>query len=56
MREVGLRAPLLMLTARDNTTDIVAGLKASADDYLKKSFSFEELLARLQALRFTRTF
>ncbi len=50
MRKAGLRAPVLMLTARDSTTDVVAGLKAGADDYLKKPFSFDELLARLQAL------
>lgn len=50
MRKAGLRAPVLMLTARDSTTDVVTGLKAGADDYLKKPFSFEELLARLLAL------
>jgi DNA-binding response OmpR family regulator len=50
MRKAGLRAPVLMLTARDATADVVTGLKAGADDYLKKPFSFEELLARLQAL------
>lgn len=50
MRKAGLRAPVLMLTARDSTSDVVTGLKAGADDYLKKPFSFEELLARLVAL------
>lgn len=50
VRKAGLRAPVLMLTARDSTTDVVAGLKAGADDYLKKPFSFDELLARLLAL------
>ncbi len=50
MRKAGLRAPVLMLTARDSTTDVVTGLKAGADDYLKKPFSFEERLARLLAL------
>lgn len=50
MRKAGLKAPVLMLTARDSTSDVVTGLKAGADDYLKKPFSFEELLARLAAL------
>ncbi|HEY6271943.1 MAG TPA: response regulator transcription factor [Terriglobales bacterium] len=50
MRKAGLRAPVLMLTARDSTTDVVTGLNAGADDYLKKPFSFQELLARLVAL------
>jgi DNA-binding response OmpR family regulator len=50
MRKAGLRVPVLMLTARDSTTDVVTGLTAGADDYLKKPFSFEELLARLLAL------
>lgn len=44
------RTPILMLTARDATTDIVKGLDAGADDYLTKPFSFEELLARVRAL------
>lgn len=42
--------PILMLTALDTTDDIVLGLKAGADDYLCKPFSFAELLARLEAL------
>lgn len=50
MRKAGLRTPVLMLTARDTTMDVVKGLSAGADDYLKKPFSFEELLARLLAL------
>ena len=49
-RETGVWAPVLMLTARDGIDDRVAGLDAGADDYLRKPFSFAELLARLRAL------
>lgn len=42
--------PVLMLTARDSTDDIVAGLDAGSDDYLTKPFAFAELLARVSAL------
>ncbi len=44
------RLPILMLTARTETTDRVAGLDAGADDYLAKPFDLPELLARLRAL------
>jgi len=50
VRERGVWAPVLMLTARDAIEDRVAGLDAGADDYLAKPFSFAELLARLRAL------
>jgi two-component system OmpR family response regulator len=50
VRENGVWAPVLMLTARDAVEDRVAGLDAGADDYLAKPFSFAELLARLRAL------
>ncbi len=50
VRESGVWAPVLMLTARDGVADRVAGLDAGADDYLAKPFSFAELLARLRAL------
>ena len=50
LRNAGIWAPVLMLTARDAVGDRVAGLDAGADDYLTKPFSFAELLARLRAL------
>ncbi|MEA2437434.1 MAG: two-component system, OmpR family, response regulator [Thermoleophilaceae bacterium] len=50
LREKGVWAPVLMLTARDAIEDRVAGLDTGADDYLTKPFSFIELLARLRAL------
>ena len=49
-RRAGGRTPVLMLTARDATPDIVAGLDAGADDYLVKPFAAEELVARVRAL------
>ena len=50
LREAHNPAAVLMLTARDAVTDIVAGLDAGADDYLVKPFAFKVLLARLRAL------
>ena len=50
LRESGIWAPILMLTARDAVEDRVEGLDSGADDYLTKPFSFAELLARLRAL------
>ncbi|MFN8523871.1 MAG: response regulator transcription factor [Chloroflexota bacterium] len=46
----GVDIPILMLTARDQVRDKVAGLDAGADDYLAKPFVFEELVARVRAL------
>jgi two-component system response regulator MprA len=51
LRRLGVTSPIVMLTARDAVSDIVRGLDAGADDYLTKPFSFEELLARLRAVR-----
>jgi DNA-binding response OmpR family regulator len=50
LRRQGNRVPILMLTARDATPDIVKGLDLGGDDYLTKPFSFEVLLARVRAL------
>jgi two-component system copper resistance phosphate regulon response regulator CusR len=50
LRARDIRAPILMLTARDTLRDKVAGLDAGADDYLTKPFELDELLARLRAL------
>jgi two-component system OmpR family response regulator len=50
VRAKGRWVPILMLTARDGTTDKVRGLDAGADDYLTKPFAVEELLARVRAL------
>lgn len=49
-RKRKLALPVMVLTARDNWADKVAGLRGGADDYLTKPFHEEELLARLQAL------
>jgi two-component system alkaline phosphatase synthesis response regulator PhoP len=58
LRHLGLAIPILMLTARHQTSDKVQGLKIGADDYLTKPFEMPELLARIEALlrRATRTF
>src|ERR1700727_1914472 len=50
MRLGGDRTPVLMLTARGEVDDRVAGLDAGADDYLVKPFALRELLARVRAL------
>jgi two-component system response regulator MprA len=50
LRRTGSRVPVLMLTARDEVENRVAGLDAGADDYVTKPFALEELLARLRAL------
>ncbi len=50
LRARGDRTPVLMLTARHEVSDRVAGLDAGADDYVTKPFDLEELLARVRAL------
>jgi len=50
LRREGRDTPILMLTSRDSTEDVVRGLDAGADDYLAKPFKFDELLARIRAL------
>ena len=50
LRKAGSSTPILMLTARRQTKDKVAGLKAGGDDYLTKPFQMSELLARVEAL------
>ncbi len=50
LRQKRIETPILMLTARGQTTDKVIGLKLGADDYLTKPFEMLELLARVEAL------
>ncbi len=50
IRATGDRTPVLMLTARTEVAERVAGLEAGADDYLAKPFAHEELIARVRAL------
>jgi DNA-binding response OmpR family regulator len=50
LRYRDIATPVLMLTARDTSDDVVTGLDAGADDYLTKPFAFDELLARIRAL------
>lgn len=50
MRELNILTPVLFLTAKDTTEDIVKGLDLGANDYMVKPFSFDELLARCRVL------
>jgi len=50
LRSKGVVLPVLILTARDETEDVVAGFDAGADDYLRKPFSLDELHARVRTL------
>ncbi|MDZ4870919.1 MAG: Regulator of RpoS [Chroococcidiopsis cubana SAG 39.79] len=50
LRQKGDRIPILMLTAKDTSSDKVVGLDAGADDYVVKPFDFPELIARVRAL------
>ncbi len=49
LRSTGDRVPIILLTAKDEVSDRVAGLDSGADDYIVKPFSIEELLARVRA-------
>ncbi|MDJ0601272.1 MAG: response regulator transcription factor [Crocosphaera sp.] len=49
LRQTGSKVPIILLTAKDDISDRVAGLDAGADDYIVKPFSLEELLARVRA-------
>lgn len=51
LRREKVRTPILMLTARDSVPDIVRGLDMGADDYMTKPFSYDELVARLRAMK-----
>ena len=51
LRAEKVRTPILMLTARDSVPDVVRGLDGGADDYMTKPFSFDELVARLRAVK-----
>ncbi|HVA07879.1 MAG TPA: response regulator transcription factor, partial [Acidimicrobiales bacterium] len=51
IRAAGFNAPVIVLTARDALSDKVAGLDAGANDYITKPFAFDELLARIRAVR-----
>ena len=50
LRQARNQTPILMLTARDSTADVIGGLDLGADDYLTKPFRFDVLLARLRAV------
>jgi two-component system copper resistance phosphate regulon response regulator CusR len=50
LRQTGIHAPIIFLTARDSVGDRVKGLELGADDYLVKPFAFSELLARVRSL------
>ncbi|HQT99092.1 MAG TPA: response regulator transcription factor [Acidimicrobiales bacterium] len=51
IRAAGVATPVIVLTAQDDLNDKVAGLDAGANDYMTKPFAFDELLARMRALR-----
>ena len=50
LRMRGIRTPVIMLTALDSVEDVISGLRMGADDYVKKPFVIDELLARIEAV------
>jgi len=50
LRKYKITTPIIMLTAKDDSEDMITGLDAGADDYVTKPFVFKELLARIRAL------
>jgi two-component system, OmpR family, response regulator len=50
LRSMGIMAPVLFLTARDETADKVTGLTVGGDDYMTKPFSLDEIVARINAI------
>lgn len=50
IRGAGISTPVIMLSAMDNVADRIRGLRAGADDYVVKPYSFDELIARIDAL------
>lgn len=50
VRKINQRVPIIFLTAKDTVDDTIFGLETGANDYLKKTFAFEELLARIRVL------
>ncbi len=48
LRNAGIQTPIIFLTAKDTVQDTIMGLRSGANDYLKKPFSFEELLERIK--------
>ena len=48
LRKASVQTPIIFLTAKDTVSETIAGLEAGANDYIKKPFHFEELLARIQ--------
>jgi len=50
LRTMGINAPVLFLTARDETADKVTGLTVGGDDYMTKPFSLDEIVARINAI------
>jgi two-component system, OmpR family, response regulator VicR len=49
LRQTGFQMPIIFLTAKNQTTDVVRGFEAGGDDYLRKPFSMEELIVRIKA-------